>query len=123
METKNKVILTFIVLIFLIAALYIFADWFSKTTGFLVEDDPDNKLAKCLTQKGARLYSASSCPNCKKQESFLGIAIFESLNKIDCSSSPLSCSELRMVPAWFVNNSMHYGVKTTQELKALSGCE
>jgi hypothetical protein len=34
MNKRNNVILTFIALIILISGLYIFTDWFSKTTGF-----------------------------------------------------------------------------------------
>ncbi len=122
MKARNKVIITFIALIVIIAVLYSFSNWFSKTTGFLLAEDPDNELAKCLAQNGARLYGSSSCPNCKKQESLFGSSAFQYLNYFDCTENPMPCSNIRMVPAWYVNNTMYYGVRTTAELKSLSGC-
>jgi len=55
MEKGKKVIITFVILVFLVAFLYFFSDWFSKATGYIVDEDPDNYLAKCLTDKGSVL--------------------------------------------------------------------
>ena len=122
MEGKEKVILTFIVLVFLVAFLYLFSDWFSKATGYIVEDNPDNSLAKCLTERGAVLYGSNLCPNCKIQRNLFGISAFKFLNYVECSDEPLECSNLRGVPAWRINGTIYYGIKTLEQLRALSGC-
>lgn len=121
MESRTKVILTFIVLVFLITALYIFTDWFSKTTGLLVGEDPDNELAKCLTANGAALYISSSCPDCNQQKSLFGTSAFKFLNYVECENNP-KCSDIKAFPAWKINNTIIYGLKTTKQLRALSGC-
>ena len=122
MESKIKVIMTFIVLVFIITGLYFFADWFSKTTGYLFKEDPDNELAKCLTKKGAILYSSESCSDCKQQKALFGSTAFDFINHMDCSENTPPCSSLKSIPAWKINNTILYGVKTTQELRVLSGC-
>ncbi len=122
MESRTRAIITFIALIFIITSLYFFTDWFSKTTGYLFKEDPDNELAKCLTQKGAIFYTSESCPDCKQQRRLFGNTAFDFLNYIDCTENSPQCSSLKSIPAWKVNNTMLYGVKTTQELRVLSGC-
>lgn len=121
MESRTKVILTFIALVFLIISLYIFTDWFSKTTGLSVGEDPDNELAKCLTANGAIFYTENSCQDCVQQKSLFGTSAFKYLNSIECENNP-SCSDIKVFPAWKINNTLFYGIKTTKELRELSGC-
>jgi len=121
MESRTKVILTFTILVFLIAALYIFTDWFSKTTGFSVGEDPDNELAKCLASNGSILYLSNSCPECSQQKSLFGTSAFKFLNVIECENNP-KCSEIKAFPAWKINNTIFYGLKTTKQLREISGC-
>lgn len=123
MENRSKVILTFVVLVSLIAALYLFTDWFSKTTGLAVGEDPDNALAKCMTEKGVKFYGAKSCPNCEKQKSLFGTSAFQFVNYVECLDNPALCINLKGVPAWYINGSIYYGVKTPDELRVLSKCE
>lgn len=123
MEAREKVITTFFILVFLIAAFYLFSNWFSKTTGYGIGEDPDNYLARCLTENGAKLYTSESCPDCKRQESLLGTTTYRFIYKMDCSKDPSVCSNLKTIPAWYINNTFHYGIKTTAELKELSGCK
>jgi hypothetical protein len=123
MEPKNKVITTFLILIFLIAALYLFTNWFSKTTGYIIEDDPDIYLAECLTKKGSKFFTSDSCPNCDSQKQLFGNSAYPHVNSIDCTRNPSECSLLQSLPAWYINGSLHYGLKTTDELRKLSACE
>jgi len=122
MENKNKVILTFIILIFLITFLYFFSDWFSKTTGYSIEEDPDITLAKCLTEKGIILYGAKACSECQKQIQLFGNKAFENINYIICNGEGGACQEILSVPAWDIDGTIYYGIKSTSQLRSLSGC-
>jgi len=123
MESRTKVIFTFLTLIFLIGGLYFFADWFSKATGYNVENDPDVSLTKCLTKKGIKFYGTDNCPLCHKQEGLFGTAAIQFLNYIDCSKHPGDCAHLQKVPAWYINGTLSYGIKTMADLRKLSACE
>lgn len=123
MENRSKVILTFIFLVGLVMGVYLFSDWFSKTTGLAVGEDPDNALAKCMTQNGVKFYGAKSCPNCEKQKSLFGTSAFQFVDYVECAENPSACAYLQGVPAWYINGSIIYGVKTLNELRMLSGCE
>lgn len=123
MESRTKVIFTFLTLIFLIGGLYFFADWFSKATGYNIENNPDVALTKCLTKKGVKLYGANDCPLCLKQEQLFGNTAIQFLDYTDCSKKPEECTHLAKVPAWYINGTLSYGVKTISDLKKLSVCE
>ena len=113
---------TFIMAVLLVMILYNFTDWFSKTTGYLVKDSPENDLARCLAKDGAELYGSKTCPDCRKQKETFGEIAFDFLNYIECSSNPAECSELKSLPAWNISGNIHYGVKNLDELRILSGC-
>lgn len=121
MEKRSRLILTFILLISIVAVLYVFTDWFSKTTGYFIGEDPDIKLAKCLNKKGIILYGSESCPDCILQVNLFGAA-FKNLNYIDCSKSPAECAALEKIPAWNFNNKIYYGIISIDRLKLLSEC-
>jgi len=106
----------------LVAFLYFFSDWFSKATGYIVDEDPDNYLAKCLTDKGSVLYVSKSCPDCEIQKNLFGSSAIRYVNYTDCSVGESSCRELAGLPAWKLNGSVYYGVKTLTDLRGLTGC-
>lgn len=117
-----KVILSFVVLVVLIFGLYFFTDWFSKTTGYLIEDEEEETtLAKCLAEKNVKLYGSKKCPDCKKQRDFFGNG-FKFVNYVECNGLGENCQELRLVPAWEINGEFYYGLKSLNELKIISGC-
>ena len=102
--------------------LYFFSDWFSKTTGYVIGDEEEEtSLAKCLSEKGTILYGAKKCPNCEKQRDFFGKG-FRFLNYKECNGNN-ECSELRGLPAWMINGKFHYGLKSLEDLKLISGCQ
>ena len=121
METRHKVIVTFAVLIILVASLYYFTDYISRVTGFIAGEDERVVLAQCLQGKNAELYISSTCPECSSQLEIFGIAE-KFINKINCNEKPELCQELNALPAWQINNSFYYGVKSLDELKELTGC-
>ena len=122
MEKKYKIIFTFAFLIFLVAILYFFTDWFSKATGYIIGEDSDKELAKCLTEKGIKLYTVANCNFCEKQKKLFGNEALKYLNYVECSENFLECSKLKSVPAWKINGEINYGLKSLDELRALSGC-
>lgn len=122
MQKRNKLIITFVFLVFLVAGLYFFTDWFSKTTGYAVGEDPDINLANCLTSKGIKMYGGKSCPICKFQESLFGEA-FKFIPYVDCSKKLMECFDLESVPAWEINGKIYYGIKELSTLRILSGCK
>lgn len=122
MEKRTKVALSFGVLIALVFGLYFFTDWFSKTTGFLIEnEEEESSLARCLTGKNVVFYGSRKCADCKKQIDFFGNG-FRYLNYVECNGHPGKCQELKIVPAWEINGQMVYGLKSLSELRVLSGC-
>ena len=119
MEKRVKLLVTFTFLIILVASLYFFTDWFSKVTGYFAGEDDKTKLAQCLNEKGAELYTALYCPDCEKQKQIFGKAL-ELISKIDCDEA--DCSNIRELPAWYFNKTFHYGYKNLTELDDISGC-
>ena len=122
MEKRIKVIITFTLAVILIAVLYQFSDWFSKTTGYLIGEDTDIDFAKCLSLKEVKFYGSETCNDCRKQQKIFGKEAFSYINYIDCSKSSVKCYELERIPAWEVKGIFYYGTKTRDELKILSSC-
>ncbi len=122
MEKRVKTLITFIFAVSLIASLYIFSDWFSRITGYALDENNNSDLAKCLESKGAILYGSKKCPECEKQKSLFNGKAFSSVKYIDCSITPEECKDIEGVPAWKINGVIKYGPKTPDQLKVLSGC-
>ncbi len=122
MKKVVKAAITFIFAILLVASLYIFSDWFSKTTGYIIDESPEMDLARCLALKKVKIYGADSCPDCSLQKKLFKDEAFKILNYINCSESPIQCKEIKSVPAWEINNSLIYGIRNLNELRYLSKC-
>ena len=121
MQSKTRVIVTFAILIVLVAGLYVFSNWFSLITGYTLGEDEKVVLAQCLDGKGARLYTSSTCPNCEDQIEIFGDAAAAFLNVVECNDAEV-CPAERGVPAWRINGEFYYGKKTFNELYEISGC-
>ncbi len=95
-------------------------------TGFFVADSGYDLegFAKCLTDKGAVLYTSTGCPHCQDQKELFGEAL-QHVENVDCVTDPNVCSEngIRVVPTWIINNERYEGVRTLEELGELTGCE
>ncbi|MFH1802408.1 MAG: hypothetical protein ABH864_03055 [archaeon] len=125
MEKKFQVMITFVVLVGLIAALYIFTNWFSIITGYFTGESQQESLIACLNEQGAEFYGTTFCADCARQEEQFGKA-FEKINKIDCGKEMQNCPNLQEIPAWYIPNSpdkINYGFKTLNEISELAGCE
>jgi len=105
----------------MIVGLYLFTDWFSKTTGYVLGEDEKIKLAQCLNDKNSVFYYEENCINCYKQIEDFGEAI-SYISMFDCTNTDV-CSNLRVLPAWEIDGSLHYGRLGLDELIELSGCD
>lgn len=121
MEKKFKVMVTFGVLVFLVAGLYFFTEWFSLVTGYFKGEDEVVKLTRCLNEKGAEFYGAEFCADCEKQMKIFGRSA-QSLKYIDCGKDKEFCPNLKEIPAIYLNKEIHYNFKSFDELKQISGC-
>ena len=121
MKQYTKTMLTFFVLVILIFGMYMFTDWFSRTTGYVLGEDEKVKLAQCLSGKDVEFYVSDTCPLCEAQLKIFGEQASEFLNVVECASVK-DCPE-GGVPAWKINGEIYYGPKSFKELSGLGGCE
>jgi hypothetical protein len=128
MNNKQRFFVSFAILIVVMFGLYFFTDWFSRVTGYFTGEEEKVKLGQCLEGKGVEFYtSANYCEDCFKQEEELGKGL-NYLSKIECQINSNNqilnedCSNLRQIPAFYINRSFVYGYKSLAELKILSGC-
>lgn len=125
MEQKNKFkkfVITLIILIVLVIGLYLFADWFSKTTGYAIGNSKNTKIAKCLSEKGVEFYGSGFCTECEEQKE-MWMGAFQYISYIDCGKEKELCPNIREIPAWYINKEIHYGSKSFDELQELAGCQ
>jgi len=125
MKKRTQVLVTFLFVIVLVSGLYVFTSWFSLITGYFTGESEQARVANCLTDQGSEFYGTSFCADCEKQQNELG-KTFETINYIDCGRDKQNCPNIESIPAWYIPNSedkIHYGFKTINELKVLSGCE
>ncbi len=120
MKSSTKTFLTFGVLIVLIAGLYVFTDWFSKTTGYALGEDQQIRFVHCLNDHGAVLYLKSDCAECLQQEKLFAPRALDLIEIVSCDA--LACGNLASLPAWELDGQFSYGQKDFQQLSELSGC-
>lgn len=118
---KNPLFYIFIFLV-LIGSFYLFK---SALTGSVIYTPiPGNSFAQCLTQKGAVMYGTEWCGFCNKQKDVFG-SDFKNVNYVDCDKDKEECvsSGVRGYPTWKINGELSPGLKSLEQLSALSGCE
>jgi hypothetical protein len=101
-----------------------------KPVTFDPKDGTTAKLAKCLTQKGVRMYGAYWCPHCQDQKAMFGDA-FKFLKYFECDpqgpeSQTARCTEdkIESYPTWYFPASGYDpGIKELEKIASLSGCE
>lgn len=82
-----------------------------------------DQLAQCMTDKGAIMYGADTCPHCQAQKkAFKGS--FDLINYVECRKNPAECEEAGITgyPTWSIDGKMHSGKRSLSELAELSGC-
>jgi hypothetical protein len=102
--------------------LYIFTDWFSKVTGYILGEDEKTKVAHCLEGQDVEFYTNKFCAECERQRDVFGSSI-RFVNNVDCGKDKEKCPHIREIPAWYINKTIYYGYKNLTELKDLSDCK
>jgi len=93
--------------------------------------DSDSKevvLAKCLTENGAKLYTAKWCGHCQNQKKAFADGL-EYLDHIECAegdgwAQECKDADVTSVPTWiFADGTKKTGNTALDKLASLSGCE
>lgn len=121
MDSALRVILTLGILVMLVAGLYVFSDWFSKTTGYVLGEDQQIRFVQCLGEKQTVLYLKDDCVDCFRQGEIFAENAFDLLDVAYCDE--LDCSNLKSLPAWEISGKLYYGKKDFKELSEISGCK
>lgn len=83
-----------------------------------------DSLAKCLTEKGAKMYGTEWCSHCKNQKAAFGNS-FQYVDYIDCDKNKNECSlaGVQGYPTWKIEGQNYPGEQQLNNLASLSGCE
>jgi hypothetical protein len=105
------------------------ADAVKNTTApVIAQESAEAKLAKCMTEKGAKLYTASTCPHCKVQKELFKDGL-KYLDNTECKAMDgwaQACidNEINSVPTWiFADGQRLSGSTPLEALAAKTGCE
>jgi hypothetical protein len=94
------------------------------------KESAEVKLAKCMTQKGIKLYTSRTCPHCTTQKEMFKDGL-EYLSNTDCLkpdgsgwSDVCTVAGIEAVPTWiFVNADKVTGTTALNILAEKAGCE
>jgi len=82
-------------------------------------------FAKCLSQKGAKMYGTDSCEWCQRQKADFGSS-WQFINYVNCISDPQKCvsQNIQKTPTWiFGDGTKIESYQTLEQLSQQSGCE
>jgi len=94
-----------------------------------VDDSIDvETLAKCLTEKGAKMYGAYWCSHCNNQKEGFGDAV-KYIDYVECDAGGENaqvdlCIEkgVEGFPTWIINDKSYSGEQSHENLAKLAGC-
>lgn len=81
-------------------------------------------FAKCLTQKGMKMYGSESCSYCRQQKEIFGDS-FAFINYFSCPTNPQVCTDkgIQGYPTWEDGSERLYrGTQSLSNLSQISGC-
>ncbi|HEY9704725.1 MAG TPA: peptidylprolyl isomerase, partial [Allocoleopsis sp.] len=86
-------------------------------------------FAKCLTEKGVKMYGAYWCPHCNNQKEAFASS-WQYVTYVECAvegqpqvqTQECSDAEISGYPTWIVNGRQYAGEQTLSRLGQLSGC-
>lgn len=90
-------------------------------------ESPEIKLAKCMTEKGTTLYTATWCGHCQNQKDAFKEGV-DYLENVECSAMDgwsIACKDagIRAVPTWILpDGTMKTGAMPLEKLADLTGC-
>jgi uncharacterized membrane protein len=99
--------------------------WEIKSTSTAAEIE----LAKHLTQKGAKMYSAYWCPHCYEQKQLFGKEAWAQVTNVECAADakknpqPAACTQagIKGFPTWSIDGKLDPGAKKLAKLAELAG--
>jgi hypothetical protein len=90
-------------------------------------ESPEVVLAKCMTEKGTKLYTATWCGHCQNQKEAFKEGL-EYLDNVECAAMDgwsVACKDagVKAVPAWVLpDGTMETGAMPLAKLASLTGC-
>lgn len=124
-KNKTNFIISIIVALVFLGGIGYFASAYASKPG---EYDDE---AKCLAEKGAKMYGAWWCPHCKKQKDDFGKS-FKYINYVECavgqpgSGQVKECDDagIKSYPTWkFPDGTVFEGEQSIQKLAETAKCE
>ncbi|MBR9683089.1 hypothetical protein GOV03_00955 [Candidatus Woesearchaeota archaeon] len=118
MKSKN-----FIFLFLLLVSIVLIGCSNDSLLGGDVADTGKDALAKCLTEKGIKMYGTEWCPHCKNQKELFGDS-FKQVDYIDCDKRKSECAQagIKGYPTWIIEGEKYPGVQQLGKLATLSNC-
>ena len=122
MAIQKNIAITLAGIVAIAAIIFVYVDNQKNNTKY-------DAFAKCLTDKGVKLYGAFWCPHCITQKELFGGSV-KYLNYIECStpdgkSQTEICSKegIENYPTWqYADGKRESAVKSLAELSKISGC-
>ncbi len=138
MDVKKRFIIILIIGIVLLLGFYLITRSISNLTGFSITSTITGAsvqstgerdiLAKCLTEKGIKMYGTYKCGYCNSQKQMFSES-FQYIDYIECDSAgenaaPSTCQEagVNAYPTWIINNKKYEGEQSLNKLKQISEC-
>ncbi|AHB41875.1 hypothetical protein P148_SR1C00001G1097 [candidate division SR1 bacterium RAAC1_SR1_1] len=83
-----------------------------------------DNFAKCITEKGAMIYTSTTCSHCQKQKVLFGDS-WQYIKNVDCNDNPIVCSNagIQGVPNRVINGENIMGQQSLEFLAEKTGCE
>lgn len=85
-------------------------------------------LAKCLTEKGAKMYGAYWCSHCQNQKKTFGDS-FQYVDYVECDAqgpngNPTACelAGIQGYPTWIIGGAKYSGEQDLGTLAKIAGC-
>jgi len=124
MKPRNRVLVTLLVGGLLISGLWFFAKAITSLTGYTIGSARFDTFAKCLTEKGAVLYTSKACESCNQQKAIFKDS-YQYLTVINCDEDPSTCDaqEIKYGPVWIINKQKYFGLHGVPRLAEITGCE
>lgn len=86
-------------------------------------------LAKCLTEKGVKMYGAYGCPHCQNQKEAFGDS-FQYVDYVECDAkglngNPTACeiAGIQGFPTWVIGGIKYSGEQELSTLAKIAGCK
>ncbi len=128
MRAKTKVVISAIACVLLIVFFLWVTRVISFSTGYSIKNSKDD-FAKCLAEKGVKMYGAYWCSHCNNQKEMFWDS-FRYINYIECdangeNANPSACivAGIQGYPTWIINGKRYEGEKSFEDLSKLSGCK